>query len=83
MLYSSKAVYSDIGYAGTLGMHAWRPIELVACEGLIKPYQEQRCWGACVAQSVKHPTPDFSSGHDLRVMRSSLVWVPGLDMESA
>ena len=24
-------------------------------------------WGAWMAQSVKHPTPDFSSGHDLTV----------------
>jgi len=29
------------------------------------------CRGTWVAQSVKHPTLDFSSGHDLRVMRSS------------
>ena len=25
------------------------------------------CWGVEVAQSVKHPTPDFSSCHDLTV----------------
>ena len=24
-------------------------------------------WGACVLQPVKHPTPDFGSGHDLMV----------------
>lgn len=31
-------------------------------------------WGvgdACVAQLAKHPTLDFGSGHDLRVVRSS------------
>ena len=27
--------------------------------------------GTWVAQSVKHPTLDFSSGHDLMVVRSS------------
>ena len=27
-------------------------------------------WGAWVAQSVKHPTVDFGSGHDLRVSRN-------------
>ena len=25
-------------------------------------------WGTWLAQSVKHPTLDFGSGHDLRVM---------------
>jgi len=28
-----------------------------------------------VAQSIKHLTLDFGSGHDLRVMRSSPSWV--------
>jgi len=28
------------------------------------------------AQLVKHPTLDFGSGHDLRVLRSSPVWLP-------
>ena len=28
---------------------------------------ESRSWGAWVAQSVKHPTLDLSSGHDLTV----------------
>ena len=28
-------------------------------------------WGAWVAQWVKHPTLEFGSGHDLRVMRLS------------
>ena len=31
----------------------------------------QTARGACVAQSVKRPTLDFSSGHDLRVVRLS------------
>ena len=30
-------------------------------------------WGAWVAQSFEHPTLDFSSGHDLRVLGSSLA----------
>ena len=29
------------------------------------------CGGTWVAQMVKHPTLDFSSGHDLRVLRLS------------
>ena len=35
-----------------------------------------------MAQSVKHPTFDFSSGHDLRVARSSpvLCSVLGIDL---
>lgn len=32
--------------------------------------------GACVALSITHPTLDFSSGHDLRVVRSSPAWSP-------
>ena len=28
-------------------------------------------WGTWVTQLVKHPTLGFSSGHDLKVMRSS------------
>jgi len=32
--------------------------------------------GTWVAQSFKHPTLDFGSGHDLRVMRSSPTWSP-------
>ena len=30
-----------------------------------------KCWGARVAQLVKHPTLDFHSDHDLIVARSS------------
>ena len=36
-----------------------------------------------MAQSVKHPTPDFGSGYDLTVLRSSLLSVPALSEESA
>jgi len=36
-----------------------------------------------VAQSVKHPTLDFSSGHDLGVVRSSPVLGFALGMEPA
>ena len=36
---------------------------------------------AWVAQSVKHPTLDFSSGHDLGVVRLSLMLgsLPGME----
>ena len=36
--------------------------------------KSQQVWGAWVVQSVKHPTPDFGSGHDLRVV----TWSPTL-----
>ena len=36
-----------------------------------------------VAQSVKHPTPGFSSGHDPRVLRSGPTWVSMFSVESA
>ena len=32
--------------------------------------------GACVAQSVEHPTPDFGSGHDPRVCTKVLSMKP-------
>ena len=32
--------------------------------------------GQLVGQLVKHPALDFSSGHDLRVVGSSLSWAP-------
>ena len=40
--------------------------------GLIKSKNFKGAW---VAQLVKHPTLDFSSGHDLRVLR----WSPMSD----
>ena len=38
--------------------------------------------GAWVAHSVRRPTVDFGSGHDLRVMRLSPVLGSMLSMES-
>uniref|UniRef100_A0A452R6T8 40S ribosomal protein S27-like n=1 Tax=Ursus americanus TaxID=9643 RepID=A0A452R6T8_URSAM len=47
----------------------------------------KKCQGAWVAQLVKHPTLDFSSRHNLGVLRSSPASSPPLDsilcMESA
>ena len=31
-----------------------------------------------MAQSFKHPIPDFGSGHNLRVVRSTPHWAPYL-----
>ena len=42
-----------------------------------------KLWGAWVAQLVKCPTLDFGSGHDLRVMGSSLVLGSTLGLEPA
>ena len=39
--------------------------------------------GPWVAQLFKCPTLDFSSGRDLRVLRSSPVWGSELGMEAA
>ena len=36
-----------------------------------KPRYKSKKRGACVAQSIEHPTLDFSSGHDLWVLGSS------------
>ena len=48
-------------------------------------FSKELPWGAWVAELIKHLTLDFSSGHDLRVMRSALggalhwVWrLPGI-----
>ena len=35
--------------------------------GKFVPHKSTGCWGTWVAQSVKHPTLDLSSGHDLTV----------------
>ena len=40
-------------------------------------------WGHLVVQSVKHQTLDFSSGHDIRVLRWSPMKSSTLSMESA
>ena len=34
---------------------------------LCKCFENEKSWGAWVARSVEHLTPDFSSGHDLTV----------------
>ena len=47
----------------------------------VMPKKDQKK-GAWVAQSVKHPTLDFGSGHDLRIMRSSLPSGSVLSAES-
>ena len=36
-----------------------------------KMFRNALSWGTCMAQLVKCPTLDFSSGHDIRVMGSS------------
>ena len=42
------------------------PVSLpLPCTLSLSQINEQ--WGACVLQPVKHPTPDFGSGHDLMV----------------
>lgn len=40
-----------------------------------------RDWGTWLAQSVKHPRLNFSSGHDFRVLRLSLVSCSVLGMD--
>ena len=40
-------------------------------------------WGAWVAQSVEHPTLDFGSGHDLRLVKSSPMLGSALSVEPA
>lgn len=42
---------------------------------------EESCWGAWAAQQVKCPTVEFSSGHDLLVVRSSPKSGSALNME--
>ena len=42
-----------------------------------------RVWGAWVAQLVKHPILDFSSGHDLRVLGSNPISGSMLSTECA
>ena len=39
-------------------------------------------WGSWVAQLMEHPTLGLGSGHDLRVVRSSLMWGSLLSMGS-
>ena len=48
-----------------------------------KPLKMGGSWDAWVAQSIKHPTLDFSSGRDLRIVRSSFVLSSVISRESA
>ena len=48
--------------------------------GLIKI---EGCWGAWMAQSVKHLALDFGPGHDLRVVKLSPALGPVLKMDPA
>ena len=41
---------------------------------LLNCYKISKHRDTWVAQSVKHPALDFNSGHDLKVVRSSLSW---------
>lgn len=43
---------------------------------------KDQSWGAWVAQSVKHLTLNFSSGHDLRIVQLSPKSDSMLGMES-
>ena len=45
--------------------------------------KDDKCWRAWVAQVVKHPNLDFYSGHDLWVVRLSIVSGCTLGMEPA
>lgn len=53
------------------------------CVGDPPPSEVWRAWGARVAQLFKHPTLDFDSGLDLRVMKSSPAWGSSLSGKSA
>ena len=48
-----------------------------------RKHEEMSSWGNQVAQSVKHLTPDFGSGHDLIVVRLSPMLGSVLGMEPA
>ena len=51
--------------------------EVYACKwNIFQPHRKMKFWGAWVAQSIKHLTLDFSSGHDLVVrVFKPLVWL--------
>ena len=51
----------------------WEVEEKVKVENIWEENKTKGYKGTCVAQSVKHPTLDFGSGHDLRVLSSSSV----------
>ena len=44
-----------------------RKINQLLRNNLTHPFKNSNSWGAWVAQSVKHPTLDLGSGHDLTV----------------
>ena len=44
----------------------WIQFQVIPCTFLVKIVNSGSSW---MAQSVKHPTFDFSSGHNLRVVR--------------
>jgi len=46
-------------------------MDQLACNFGLKRENKESKRGLWVAQSVKHPTLDFGSGHDLGVLRSS------------
>ena len=56
-------------------------------KGLQEPSEhrikKKETWGTWMAQSVEHPTLDFGSGHDLRVLGSSPTSNSMLSGESA
>ena len=46
----------------------WEVEEKVKVENIWEENKTKGYKGTCVAQSVKHPTLDFGSGHDLRIL---------------
>ena len=50
---------------------------------LLIEHMKETCESTQVAQSIKHPILGFSSGHDLRVVGSSLTSGPARSVESA
>jgi len=61
---SEKSAQSGVGVCAS---ECDRASEKGGREGLAEvKYNE--AWDAWVAQSVKHPTLDFGSGHDLRIV---------------
>ena len=51
-------------------------------EGGMKKQSKCKMGNFWVAQSVKHPTPDFDSGHNLRVVKSSPTLGSALGIET-
>ena len=57
------------GAGGEYGPLLWAPLFLPLIQAGVEP-KNRSLRGAWVAQSVKHPTLDLGSGHDLMVLRS-------------